>query len=147
MYLPTELWTQIINANKFDIDDYKSYILVNSAFHKIIKKIIDQFPDKVTLQCMHGSCFYEGQYYKSSNYVNYKDKIIKRKLKDFKLTISKSEVLSSKIIRFPLYSSTTTYTEKTCYYLPLIFSKIFVENNKVVYYIDNVPPLTAYGRY
>mgnify|MGYP003387667403 FL=1 len=48
MQLPIELWNLILNTH--NLDSYKSCLQVNKLFYKIIKKFINDIPNKIKIE-------------------------------------------------------------------------------------------------
>jgi len=48
MNIPTELWHLILQTH--DLDTYTHTLIVNKLFHKIIKKILNDIPDKIEIK-------------------------------------------------------------------------------------------------
>jgi len=138
MELPIELWNLIIDTHKFDLNVYKNCILVNSLFHKIIKNTLDNLPNLVFMSIRLQDKRNEAiRYYFFKDYANDKNKIIEKY--DFVTLISftKSEILSSKVIKFYTLNYNTQYTRYGIH-IPLILNEIFYDNNKQCEYIDVV---------
>ena len=151
MNLPIELWNLIINTPEFDIKKkidirkYKSCILVNSLFYKIITNITNKLPNEIILTIRHQ------QYTDKKNQWFYCAdhkfaKITNRQIHDNKLVIHKNDILLTKLIRFPTQFNYFVDVPLIPQILNAIFHDDYGHCNYINIVLSNSHTLTNYSK-